>query len=229
MPLDEKGFRGAVLLKRGTYRVGGTLNIEQERRCAARRRRWRGRNGHDCIGAQKVYRHFISGSGTPKEFEDTKQEILADYVPVGTRTFKVQGRFRVSKWATKCMVCREANQEWIDAIGMKDVNTWKPFTMKFQRVVQAVTKDTVTVDAPLVNPIDKQWGGGYLVRYEFPGRVENIGVEGIRCDSVYASPTDHAHAWEFVSIVMPRTSGFATAPPFTSPIQRSRSTTAPSG
>ena len=67
-------------------------------------------------------------------------------------------------------------------------------------MVKAVTQDTVTVDAPIVNAIDKQWGGGYLVRYEFPGRIENVGVEGIRCDSVYASPTDHAHAWRFVTI-----------------------------
>lgn len=81
---------------------------------------------------------------------------------------------------------------------MDKTNTWKPYTMKFDRVVQAVDGDTVTVDAPIVNAIDKQWGGGSLVRYEFPGRIENVGIESIRCDSIYASPTDHAHAWRFI-------------------------------
>jgi hypothetical protein len=199
MPLDEKGFRGAVLLKKGTFRVGGTLNFNKSG--VVLRGEGDGEDGTVVIAsARKKYTVImIGGSGAPKEFDDTKQEILADYVPVGSRTFKVKDA-SAYKVGDEVMVCREANQAWIDAIGMKEVNSWKPFTMKFMRVVKEVTNDTVTVDAPLVNPIDKQWGGGYLVRYEFPGRVENIGVEGIRCDSVYASPTDHAHAWEFISI-----------------------------
>src|SRR5690606_24640145 len=28
MPLDENGFRGAILLKRGTYEIAGTLHIQ---------------------------------------------------------------------------------------------------------------------------------------------------------------------------------------------------------
>lgn len=200
LPLDEKGFRGAVLLKRGTYRAGGMLKFNKSG--VVLRGEGDGEDGTVVIAtARKKYGVIqISGSGAPKVFEDTKQQVLNDYVPVGSRTFKVKDA-SAYKVGDEVMVCREANQEWIDAIGMKEVNTWKPFTMTFFRVVMDVTKDTVTVDAPLVNPIDKQWGGGYLVRYEYPGRVENIGVEGIRCDSVYASPTDHAHAWKFVSIL----------------------------
>lgn len=200
LPLDEKGFRGAVLLKRGTYRAGGMLKFNKSG--VVLRGEGDGEDGTVVIAtARKKYGVIqISGSGAPKVFEDTKQEVLGDYVPVGSRTFKVKDA-SAYKVGDEVMVCREANQEWIDAIGMKEVNTWKPFTMTFFRVVMEVTKDTVTADAPLVNPIDKQWGGGYLVRYEYPGRVENIGVEGIRCDSVYASPTDHAHAWKFVSIL----------------------------
>ena len=198
MPLDEKGFRGAVLLKRGTYRVGGTLNLNKSG--VVLRGEGDDENGTVIIAsARKKYTVIqISGSGSLKEVEDTKQEILAEYVPVGSRTFKVKDA-SAYKVGDEVLVCRESNQDWIDAIDMKGVN-WKPFTMKFQRVVLAVTKDSVTVDAPLVNPIAREWGGGYLMRSEFPERVENIGIEGIRCDSVYASPTDHAHAWQFVSI-----------------------------
>jgi hypothetical protein len=118
---------------------------------------------------------------------------------VGARTFRVKdaSAFRVGD---DILVCRAGNQAWIDALGMNEVNTWEPYTMKFQRVVMAVTGTEVTVDAPIVNAIDKRWGGGYLVRYSFPGRLQHVGVEGLRLDSVYASPTDHAHAWKFVSI-----------------------------
>lgn len=196
---DENGFRGAVLLKRGTYRVGNTLTIGKSG--IVLRGEGGGEEGTVMIAsARKKYDVVrIKGDGEPRELEQTKQEILAAYVPVGARTFQIKDP-SAYKVGDDVMVCREANQAWIDAIGMQTVNTWKPFTIKFQRVVKAVTPDTITVDAPLVDAIDKQWGGGYLVRYEFPSRIENVGVEGIRCDSVYASPTDHAHAWRFVTI-----------------------------
>jgi len=200
MPLDEKGFRGAVLLKRGTYRVGNQLNINKSG--IVLRGEGDGADGTVIIATalRKYHVLVISGIGDRKELQETNQNILADYVPVGSRTFKVKDT-SAYKAGQDLLVCREGNQEWIEKIGMKDVNSWKPFTLKFKRVVLEVTNDTVTVDAPIVNAIDKQWGGGYLVRYEFPGRIENVGVEGIRCDSIYASPTDHAHAWWFVKIM----------------------------
>jgi hypothetical protein len=199
MPPDESGFRGAVLLKRGTYRIGNMLTIGTSG--IVLRGEGDGEDGTVMIASarRKYDVILIRGGGEPKELEETKQEILADYVPVGTRTFKIEDS-SAYKVGDDVMVCRVGNQAWIDTIGMAHVDTWQPFTIKFQRVVKAVTPDTVTVDAPIVNAIDKQWGGGYLVRYEYPGRIENVGVEGIRCDSVYASPTDHAHAWRFVTI-----------------------------
>lgn len=199
LPPDENGFRGAVLLKRGTYRVGNTLIIGKSGIVL------RGDGDHEdgtviIASAQRKYDVIrIAGNGEPRELEESKQEILAEYVPVGTRTFKIKDT-SAYKVGDDVLVCRLGNQEWIDRIGMTKVNTWEPFTIKYQRVVKALTQDTITVDAPLVNAIDKQWGGGYMVRYEFPGRIENVGVEGIRCDSIYASPTDHAHAWRFVTI-----------------------------
>ena len=197
LPLDQNGFRGAVLLKRGAYRIGSMLNINASG--VVLRGEGDGEDGTVLIATarRKYYVMLIKGGGEPRELEGTKQEILADYVPVGARTFKVKDA-SAYKVGDNLMVCRVGNQQWIDEIGMKKVNSWKPFTMKFQRVVKEVTKDTVTVDAPIVNSIDKQWGGGYLVRYDWPDRIENVGVEGIRCDSVYSSPTDHAHAWRFV-------------------------------
>lgn len=200
MPLDETGFRGAVLLTRGTYRVGNQLNITKSG--IVLRGEGDGEDGTviQATARKKYHVLVITGNGDRKELQETKQDILADYVPVGSRSFKVKDTTGY-KVGQDLLVCREGNQEWIEKIGMKEVNSWKPFTLKFKRVVMEVTADTVTVDAPIVNAIDKQWGGGYLVRYEFPGRIENIGVEGIRCDSVYASPTDHAHAWWFVKIM----------------------------
>lgn len=200
MPVDENGFRGAVLLKKGTYRVANMLTMNKSG--VVLRGEGDGEDGTILIAsAKKKYKVLlISGGGGAKELEETKQEIADDYVPVGTRTFKVNDT-SAYKVGNDIFVCRDGNQAWIDELGMQKKGiTWKPFTLKFKRVVMEVTKDTVTVDAPIVNAIEKKWGGGYLIRYEDPGRIEHVGVEGIRCDSVYASPTDHAHAWDFVRI-----------------------------
>jgi len=207
MQPDKNGFRGAVLLKRGAYRVEKTLSFNQSG--VVLRGEGDGEDG-TIIHATKRGKHhvmMISGKGAPEEMANTKQPVLADYVPVGTRTFKVADTSKY-KVGDNVMVCREGNQAWIDFIGMSKlskggddkVKNWVPFTMKFQRVVLEVTPTTVTVDAPLVESMDTRWGGGYLIRYEFPGRIEHVGIDGIRCVSVYASPTDHAHAWRFVEI-----------------------------
>lgn len=207
MPPDKNGFRGAVLLKRGAYRVEKTLGLSQSG--VVLRGESDGKDGTVIHATKRGKSHVmtISGTGEPTEIHDTRQPVLADYVPVGTRTFKVADTSKY-KVGDNLVVCREGNQAWIDHIGMSKLSTggndkvknWVPFTMKFQRVVEEVTPTTVTVDAPIVESMDARWGGGYLVRYEFPGRIENVGIEGIHCVSVFASPTDHAHAWRFVEI-----------------------------
>lgn len=207
LPLGPDGFRGAVLLKKGVYRVGGQLNMRVSG--VVLRGEGDGTNGTVLIASarNKYTVLYIAGAGGPEEEAASRREITADYVPVGARTIPVAdaGQFKVGDLV---LVCREGNQSWIDALGMNKlsrgpgdkVQNWRPFTLKFQRVVTAVSSNSVTVDAPIVNSVDRQYGGGYVVRYRYPGRIENVGVEGIRCDSVYASPTDHAHAWRFIVI-----------------------------
>lgn len=207
LPPDQNGFRGAVLLKRGAYRVGSMLNLNQSG--VVLRGEGDGEDGTVLNATKRGKYHvmLISGKGEPQEMADTKQQVLADCVPVGTRTFTV-GDTSKYKVGNNVMVCREGNERWINYIGMNKLTTgdkdkvknWAPFTLKFQRVVREVTPTTVTVDAPIVEAMDARWGGGYLIRYEFPGRIEDVGIKGIRCVSVYASPTDHAHAWQFVEI-----------------------------
>ncbi|MCE9613819.1 MAG: CNP1-like family protein [Lentisphaerae bacterium] len=207
LPLGADGFRGALLLKKGVYRVGGQLNIRTSG--VVLRGEGDGTNGTVIIASARTKYTvlYIAGAGGPEEDTPSRREVTADYVPVGARAIPVAdaGTFKVGD---QVLVCREGNQSWIDTLGMNKlsrgpgdkVHNWGPFALKFQRVVTAVGSKGVTVDAPIVNAIDRAYGGGYVVRYRYPGRIENVGVEGIRCDSVYASPTDHAHAWRFIII-----------------------------
>ena len=119
LPPDENGFRGAVLLKRGTYRVGNMLTIGKSG--IVLRGEGDGEDGTVMIASarRKYYVIQIKGGGETKEMEETKQEILADYVPVGTRTFKVKDT-SAYKVGDDVMVCRVGNQAWIDTIGMNE-------------------------------------------------------------------------------------------------------------
>jgi hypothetical protein len=62
---------------------------------------------------------------------------------------------------------------------------WTPFDLKFDRVITAVAGNRVTVDAPIACAIDRQWGGGALVRYADATRIENCGVESLRAVSIF--------------------------------------------
>ncbi|GAB3738278.1 hypothetical protein [Microlunatus parietis] len=42
-----------------------------------------------------------------------------------------------------------------------------------------VDGNVITVDAPLTNAIERRWGGGSMIPYTDPGRISEVGVEGI--------------------------------------------------
>jgi hypothetical protein len=73
---------------------------------------------------------------------------------------------------------------------------WTPAerTMDYQRKITAVNGNTLTLDVPLVEAIQSQFGGGAVFKYTFPGRIQKVGVEHLRSESVYASDTDENHA-----------------------------------
>ena len=83
----------------------------------------------------------------------------------------------------KVIVRRIGNQDWINAVGMNGespASRWRPFNVDWDRVVVDVLGNTITVDAPITCAIEKQWGGGEVIKYDDPGRIERVGVENLR-------------------------------------------------
>jgi hypothetical protein len=120
------------------------------------------------------------------------------------------------------LVVRTPNQEWIDLLGMdscvtvgtaydtSDVDNstcisesfWKPTDriMRYERKVVDVIGNQVFVDAPMVEAFQAEFGGGYLAKYTFPGRIHQVGVESLRSESDFASDTDENHAVRMISL-----------------------------
>src|SRR5437762_8100466 len=99
MPPDKVGLRGAILLKRGQYRIAGQLKITAGG--VALRGEGDDEDGTLLIAAGKTRRDLIDikGPASVEELIDTRQVIADPTVPVGARSFIVANAsaFRVGE------------------------------------------------------------------------------------------------------------------------------------
>ena len=192
LPLDKNGFRGAVLIKMGYYKMATPLKIQASG--VVLRGEGMSDTGTILIGTGNPR----SGGGGPGRGlptlvmiagrsgwdarEETKQPVADEYVPVGARSFRVAAA-KDFKPGDAVVVRRAGNQDWVNAVGMNQENPayrWRPFTIEWDRVVVDVQGNTITIDAPITCAIEKRWGGGEVVKHDDPGRIERVGVENLR-------------------------------------------------
>ena len=203
LPVDENGFRGAVLLKKGTYQVAGTLNITTSGVVLRGEGQAEGGTKIIATGERSQEKRpdliVVSGSGHYQEVKGSSQAITTDYVPVGSRTLTITSTegYRVGD---EIVVERTPNQRWLK--DMDDMTQWgwttKAYTVGYERKITKIKGNTLTIDAPIVQVIEDQYGGGRVYRYSFPGRIARVGVENLKLVSEYASDEDENHAWEAV-------------------------------
>jgi hypothetical protein len=205
-PLDAAGFRGAVLLRAGYYRVAAPLKIQASG--VVLRGEGMGDTGTILIGTGTGRPAAPGGapaapggqggptagslivvggaSGTTPN-EETKQLVTGDYVPVGSRTIPIVSA-RGFKPGDTIIVRRIGNEEWIGAVGMNGetpASRWRPFNVEWDRVVVDVQGNALVLDAPITCAIEKRWGGGEVLKYEDSGRISEVGVENLRAISEF--------------------------------------------
>ncbi|MEF7439481.1 discoidin domain-containing protein [Paenibacillus lautus] len=199
LPRDADGFRGAVLLKKGTYLVGGSLNIQASG--VVLRGEGKSEDGTIIRGTGTTARNLIVVGGTNGAtiVDGTETDIQDLYVPAGSRSFHVQDAsdYQVGD---SVIVRRIGNDRWIHEIGMDHIymrpgtggtQQWSPFNLDFDRVITAIDGNRITVDAPLANAVERQWGGGKLFKATDESRIEQVGIENMRAISDFdPSKTD---------------------------------------
>ena len=228
---DSDGFRGAVLLRRGRYLLDTPLTITTSGVVL------RGEGDHDG-GSILVGRGDFTGMdrnnlrqttlvriGGPSGVEiagDGARRITEGFVPVGVTSVTVADASGLHPGDT-VIVRRHGNMDWIRTLGMDLENeqwAWEPFDHDFDRVITAVEGRRIVLDAPLTLAIEDRWGGGELIPYRDPGRIEHVGVENLRGESEYNRaewttsysnmdrhpyygapyPSDEDHYWNFIGI-----------------------------
>ena len=190
LPPDANGFRGAILLRRGVYRLGDTLNVTAGG--IVLRGEGDSETGTLLYGTGLKDYTLVDFKGQGKKpLPETRQSITDPYVPAGACVVHVHdaGKFAVGDTV---MVVRHSTAEWIHEIGMDQIPSrpkadtgdeqtvqWKPFELAFDRVVTDVQGDALTLDAPIGDRIDAKWGGGSVLKYDGATRIKNVGIENL--------------------------------------------------
>jgi len=203
MPLVN-GFRGTVLLKPGNYNVSAPIKISSSG--IVIRGSGTGSDGTRVTATSTTQEDGIfifSGTGdvqlTGSSTNLRRKTVLDNYVPLGSRTLVVDSN-HAFKPGDRVILKHTHNDAWIALIGMAQYGwTASSYSFDYKRNVMAVSGGKITIDAPLVEAIDKKYGNAELIAYDWPNRIENIGIENIRLDSVYSSSTDENHTWNGVT------------------------------
>ncbi len=204
---DKEGIRGAVLLEKGKYDVLGSLTINVSG--VILRGSGNTLDGTVMVAGGTDRATFIRVLGKKDQKIDKPIKITNPYVPVNASQFTVAdgAKFKVGDMV---VIRRPCTQAWIDKLGMVSFGGglsalgWKPNDrdILWDRKVTAVNGNNLTIDVPLTTALDTTYGGGTIAKYEWPGRVSQIGIENIQMRSSYdeANPKDEAHRWMAITI-----------------------------
>ena len=205
---SSSGHRGVVVLEAGVFEVGGTLFIRNGG--VVLRGAGQGQDGTVLLATKRA-RHTLIEMGAKNAQGDkagrsidlrSRRTIAPGVVPVGSRSFELEDP---SAYAVgdRILVTRTPNDLWIEAIGMAPWGWSAPgYRIAHERRITAIDGPRVTVDIPLVDPIDSFFGGGIVIKISDINRIVESGVERLRLRATYdtSNPTDEEHAWTGVYV-----------------------------
>ena len=183
LALDKNGFRGAVLLDKGTFELNESLRISVSGVVL------RGSDREQTVllkkGVDRGALLYIEGRND-LAVTDTL-DVLTSYVPVNTCTFQVTNNVQLVR------IVRPSTKEWIASVGCDifgggiSALGWKEGEMDlvWDRSVSKADGNQLTLDAPLTMALDNKWGTVKVLRYSWPGRIAEAGLENLTLASDY--------------------------------------------
>lgn len=207
LPADPDGFRGTVLLEKGNFQVAGGLLISRSGVVL------RGSGNQEttltATGPDRETLIRIAGQGYRIGLDTAA--LSAAYFPVNSTvfTFDAPHPFRVGD---QVLIHRPSTETWLAALGTDKIGFhvdyqlthWQPgdFDLDWDRTIAAVTANSITLDAPVTTAIDPEFGGGQVIAYRRPERIEKVGVENLQLVSTYdpANRKDENHRWMAITL-----------------------------
>ena len=203
---DANGFRGAILLKKGSYLFPRTLRIT----AGGIVLRGEGPTAEGtrlvATAANKEPLIEVAGTGNIKEVPGTRIPITDSYVPVGAHSFSVKDASSL-KAGDPVILFYPPSQKLIHDLKMDQIEErdgtrqWKAeeYALSFERQITRIDGNTIYIDNPVVLAIDANYSGGEIFKYQFSGRIQQVGIENLYCESIFESDTAENHSWDAVS------------------------------
>lgn len=204
LPMGNDGLRGAVLLEKGTYLVSGILKITASGVVL----RGSGMNGGTTIlasGLDRIGVIRVFGEADRK----IGQEMKIKYdVPVNAAQLTIDGQS--FKAGDQVIIRRPSTKRWLDTLqtnefgGGESALGWKPGQrdIYWDRKVTRVNGQSITIDAPITTALEAEFGGGFIAKYSWRGRIEQVGIENLKIQSTYNNNNekDEYHRWNAINL-----------------------------
>lgn len=199
------GFRGALLLKAGRWELYSKNKISIKASGVV----IRGEGDHPLTGT-RLYAigttnengsgnthnsQLITFSGSSNSI-NTAARTLVDsvYVPAGINVIPITGHaFTVNQ---------RIQVRWPGTVAWQKASFYNTSATAdidpaiiCNRVITAVTPNSITLDGPLTSPLDPAYGRGYIVPATAFNYITNVGISNCYFESVYANDTDENHIW----------------------------------
>ncbi|WP_435138329.1 DUF6298 domain-containing protein [Formosa sp. A9] len=204
---DVNGFRGAVLLDKGTFKINGTLYLKASGVVL------RGSGNEDnetvLLGTGLKREALVSVLGEDNRTYADTLVFKTTYTPLGAQKIQLEQTSKL-KPSDDIIIRQRLTDKWIKTLGMDFFGAetgwigWKTrdWDITWNRVVKDVKGNEVTLNAPLTMTLDDTFGKPEIVKYTWTGRIENVGVENMSMQSTFdaSNPKDEQHRWFGVSL-----------------------------
>lgn len=206
LPADANGFRGTVLLQKGTYEVFGQLRITASGVVL----RGSGTNATTIVGAGTGRLALIKIVGKNDKELLSEFKITDAYVPVNATKFNIAIDLSKRQFINTIVIRRPSTANWINLLGTDHFGGgitalgWKPGDrdLFFERTITKTNGNSITIDMPLTTALDSMYGGGTVTFYNYKGRIANCGIENIKLISTFDKTNlkDEDHRWNAINI-----------------------------
>jgi hypothetical protein len=209
LPLQDDGFRGALQLSPGRFRVAGQLRM----RASGVVLRGSPRGATTIVAAGRGRRTLLQLGGGQEPSTGTAIQVIDETVPAGSRTLRVASveGFRAGG---RVVVTRPSTKEWISALGMDTLKgnfstlriTWTPGSrnLVWDRTIVSVdpARRELSLDAPITTSLEARFGGGTVSPVTGGPPAAHLGVENLIIESEYdaSNSKDEEHAWIAVAM-----------------------------
>lgn len=205
LPAGEDGFRGAVQLAPGTFRVAGRLRLRGSGVVL------RGSEETTILATGGDRRTLIEIGGKGPAAGERALRVTDAMAPAGSRVLTLES-VEGLRAGDRIVITRPSTSEWIAALGMNTAEGafaalrlhWQPGSrnLVWDRVLAAVDPGNkqIVLDAPITTALEGRFGGATVMSSgETPRR---IGIEALSLESEWdrSNARDEEHAWIGVAL-----------------------------